>query len=58
MRTTNRTRIAAVLLAGVTGLALTACSSSSNDDTAGSVVQRLRDGDAVGHARRRWPTAA
>ncbi len=36
MRTTNRTRIAAVLLAGFTGLALTACSSSSNDDTAGS----------------------
>ncbi|WP_456843849.1 fasciclin domain-containing protein [Cellulomonas sp. P5_C6] len=37
MRTTHRTRIAAVLLAGVTGLALTACSSSgSNDDTAGS----------------------
>lgn len=36
MRTTNRTRIAAVLIAGVTGLALTACSSSSNDDTAGS----------------------
>ena len=35
MRTTHRTRIAAVLLAGVTGLALTACSSSS-DDTAGS----------------------
>ena len=34
MRTTNRTRIAAVLLAGITGLALTACSSS--DDTAGS----------------------
>ena len=33
MRTTNRTRIAAVLLAGVTGLALTACSSSSDDDT-------------------------
>jgi len=36
MRTTNRTRIAAVLLAGVTGLALTACSSGSSDDTAGS----------------------
>jgi len=36
MRTTNRTRIAAVLLAGVTGLALTACSSGSADDTAGS----------------------
>ena len=36
MRTTNRTRIAAVLLAGVTGLALTACSSGSGDDTAGS----------------------
>jgi len=35
MRTTNRTRIAAVLLAGMTGLALTACSSSS-DDSAGS----------------------
>ncbi|WP_426593651.1 fasciclin domain-containing protein [Cellulomonas sp. McL0617] len=34
MRTSNRTRIAAVLLAGVTGLALTAC--SSNNDTAGS----------------------
>lgn len=33
MRTTNRTRIAAVLLAGVTGLALTACSSASDDDT-------------------------
>ena len=29
MRTTNRTRIAAVLLAGVTGLALTACSSGA-----------------------------
>src|SRR6478609_471241 len=36
MRTTHRTRIAAVLLAGVTGLALTACSSGSSDDTAGS----------------------
>ncbi|WP_421742805.1 fasciclin domain-containing protein [Cellulomonas sp.] len=36
MRTTNRTRIAAVLLAGVTGLALTACSSGAADDTAGS----------------------
>ena len=36
MRTTHRTRIAAVLLAGVTGLALTACSSGSGDDTAGS----------------------
>lgn len=36
MRTTNRTRIAAVLLAGVTGLALTACSSGTADDTAGS----------------------
>ena len=36
MRTTNRTRIAAVLLAGFTGLALTACSSGSADDTAGS----------------------
>src|SRR4051794_1558739 len=36
MRTTNRTRIAAVLLAGVPGLALTACSSGSSDDTAGS----------------------
>lgn len=35
MRTTNRTRIAAVLLAGVTGLALTAC-SSSNSGNAGS----------------------
>jgi uncharacterized surface protein with fasciclin (FAS1) repeats len=33
MRTTNRTRIAAVLLAGVTGLALTACSSSGDDTT-------------------------
>ena len=36
MRTTNRTRIAAVLLAGFTGLALTACSSGTADDTAGS----------------------
>src|SRR3954466_5138304 len=35
MRTTHRTRIAAALLVGVTGLALTACSSGSGDDTAG-----------------------
>lgn len=34
MKTTTRTRVAAVLLAGVTGLTLTAC--SSGDDTAGS----------------------
>ncbi|MDM7831838.1 fasciclin domain-containing protein [Cellulomonas edaphi] len=33
MRTTARTRIAAVLLAGVTGLALTACSSDSDAST-------------------------
>ncbi|ROS31302.1 fasciclin domain-containing protein [Cellulomonas sp. PhB150] len=33
MRTTARTRIAAVLLAGVTGLALTACSSDSDSST-------------------------
>ncbi|QHT57340.1 fasciclin domain-containing protein [Cellulomonas sp. H30R-01] len=34
MKTTTRTRVAAVLLAGVTGLTLTAC--SAGDDTAGA----------------------
>jgi len=33
MRTTARTRIAAVLLAGVTGIALTACSSDSDSSS-------------------------
>ena len=55
MRTTNRTRIAAVLLAGVTGLALTACSSGSADDTAGSDSSAV-DGGAHGDARRPWTT--
>ena len=55
MRTTNRTRIAAVLLAGVTGLALTACSSGSGRRHRGLRLVRVdggAHGDGDAHGRR------